>query len=178
MKYSIAQIQQLLRQAGWPEELIVEAAAVFYYESARGNPRAGKVDSIERSYGLAQINLGLPGTRLAAERAVWGPPERLYDPIYNLQIALQIYQQQGWRAWYNTYYGGRYRQFLPESQRAYASSASSAPPITTGDDFENYPDVFDADAWLPTPPNTGSVSVVGVVAAVAIAVVVVVLLDL
>lgn len=176
MNYSIAQIQQLLRQAGWPEELIVDAAAVFYYESARGNPRAGKVDSIERSYGLAQINLGLPGSRLAAERAVWGPPERLYDPIYNLQIAWQIYQQQGWRAWYNTYYGGRYRQFLPESQRAYASSAS-APPITTGDDFENYPAVFDESAWLPIP-DSGSVSTVGVIAAVVIALSLALVLDL
>lgn len=161
MNYSIAQLQQLLRQAGWPEELIVTAAAVFYYESAHGDPRAGKVDSVERSYGLAQINLGLPGTRLAAERAVWGPPERLYDPIYNLQVALQIYEQQGWRAWYNTYYGGRYRQFMPESQRAYASGSSVSPIVV--DDGIYMADFF-ADA---PPPTDGGIGIGGVIATVA-----------
>src|ERR1051325_4013984 len=99
MKLSIGQLQDFLRQTGWPEDLIVTAAAVFYYESAGGETTAHKVDSVERSYGLAQINLGLPGSPLAAERASLGPPERLYDPLYNLSVALDIFNQQGWGAW-------------------------------------------------------------------------------
>jgi hypothetical protein len=109
MKLSIGEIQDLLRQAGWPEDLIVTAAAVFYYESGGGNTEAHKVDSIERSYGLAQVNTN-----------AWPySPDQLYDPLFNLQVAYQIYQQQGWRAWANTYYGGRYHQYLAASQAAY-----------------------------------------------------------
>jgi len=115
MRYSIAQIQNLMRQAGWPEDLIVPGAAVFYYESGRGNPQAALVTGAEASYGLAQVNTkAWPYTK-----------EQLFDPLFNLQIAYQIYQQQGWRAWYNTYYGGRYQQYVAASQAAYNGPRST-----------------------------------------------------
>ena len=123
MRITIGQLQNYMRQAGWPENLITTGAAVFYFESGGGETTAHKVDSIERSYGLAQINLGLPGSRIAAERASWGPAERLYDPIYNLQLAWQLYQTQGWGAWTNTYYGGRYQQYMRASLDAYNGAA-------------------------------------------------------
>ncbi len=130
MKLSIGGIQNLLRQAGWPEDLIVTAAAVFYFESAGGNTEAHKVDSVERSYGLAQVNTN-----------AWPySPDQLYDPLFNLQVAYQIYLKQGWRAWYNTYYGGRYRQYLGASQAAYDQGSTATyelpgvlPPSSSGD---------------------------------------------
>lgn len=96
MNYSERDLQLLLRQAGWPESLIPTAAKIFYYESAGGNPRASKVDNIEQSYGLAQINIDPKLKRPYT-------PNQLYDPIFNLRAAYQIYLQQGWDAWRNTY---------------------------------------------------------------------------
>jgi hypothetical protein len=96
MKYSEQDLQLLLRQAGWPESLIPTAAKIFYYESASGNPYAHKVDSVEQSYGLAQINID---PKLHRPYTV----NQLYNPIFNLKVAYQIYQQQGWSAWKNTY---------------------------------------------------------------------------
>jgi hypothetical protein len=121
VKLSIGQIQDYLVQAGWPADKIPTAAAVFTFESNGGDPRAHKVDSIERSYGLAQINLGLPGTLLARERASLGTPEDLYDPLYNLQVALNIFHSQGWNAWKNTYVGGRYKKYMKMSSAAWAA---------------------------------------------------------
>lgn len=143
MKLSIGDIQNLLRQAGWPEDLIVTAAAVFYFESAGGKTDAHKVDSIERSYGLAQVNTNF-----------WHySPEQLYDPLFNLQVAYQIYQQQGWRAWYNTYYGGRYLQYMNASQAAYDQGSTE----TDGNN----------SAGPMTPPAPGDIGVGTVVAIVA-----------
>lgn len=132
MKLSIAQIQNLMRQAGWPEDLIVTGSAVFYFESAHGDPYAHKVDSVERSYGLAQVN-----------RNAWPQfsVDQLYDPLLNLQVAYDIYRQQGWRAWQNTYYGGRYKPFLAESQAVYygGSAANENAAASVGDNFFGIP---------------------------------------
>src|SRR6266496_1078970 len=114
MKLSIAQIQDYMRQAGWPESLIIVWSAVFYFESGGGytnahNPRG------EDSWGLAQIN----------RRSHNYPVEQLTDPLFNLQVAYQIFLREGPGAWTNTYYGGRYRQYMSAAQAAYNGNPPS-----------------------------------------------------
>lgn len=74
----------------FPHQELETARTIIACESA-GNPRARKVDSIEASYGLFQINrdywahLGTPAQLLTAEHNVWA--------------AHQIWQAHGWSPW-------------------------------------------------------------------------------
>lgn len=104
MPYTYQQIKEILRRAGWPEELIPLFAAVALQESS-GNPRAAKVDNIEESYGLFQINV-------RAHPQYRGRFSLLFDPVQNARIALQIYRQQGFTAWWTTIKNGLFRQYL------------------------------------------------------------------
>lgn len=130
MAYSVAELQNILRNAGWPEELIVTMAAIGMAESS-GNPYAAN-KSGEYSIGLWQINMRAHGTR-------YGTESQLYDPATNAAAALAIYQAQGLRAW-GAYTDGRYRQYMPQSERAYNSPASPAPIGFSGDgSFVDFP---------------------------------------
>jgi hypothetical protein len=104
MRYTYEQIKEILRRAGWPEELVPFFAAVALQESS-GNPRAAKVDAIEESYGLFQINV-------RAHPQYRGRFSLLFDPVQNARIALQIYRQQGFSAWLTTIKNGLYRRYL------------------------------------------------------------------
>lgn len=94
-KYSLAQIQQILRQAGWPENLIAKAAALVIYESGGYNRAYNGCG--EDSYGWFQIY-----------RRWWPEFEpnytngRIFDPLYNSQAGLIAYRRQGWSAWVNS----------------------------------------------------------------------------
>lgn len=111
-----AQIQQVLRQAGWPENLIVTMGAVALAESG-GDPNALNARG-EYSVGLLQVN----------RRAHPQYPEHLLrQPLYNAQAALEIYRKQGIRAW-GAYTDGRYRRYLSQSQAAYGSQPTQPAP--------------------------------------------------
>ena len=99
-KLSLAQIQDVLRQVGFPENLIAKMAGIAIYESA------GKTDaynggiwytyngvrkfSNESSMGLWQINHNVHKNYSL---------EQLKDPIINATEALRIYRSQGFNAW-------------------------------------------------------------------------------
>src|SRR5882672_5591374 len=100
MALSLSQLQDLLRQAGWPDIVIstrdgpaplIPLFASFAIAESGGvannhNPRG------EDSWGLLQIN-----------RGPHGHPEysvaQLIDPLTNLQIAYRIYLDEGTYAW-------------------------------------------------------------------------------
>jgi Lysozyme like domain len=129
MAYSLAQMQSFLRQAGWPENLIATMAAIGMAESS-GNPNAHNAVSPDDSYGLWQINM--IGSLGPARRTRYGLSSNsgLYDPLTNAKVALDIYQQQGLRAW-GPYVTGVYKKYLPASQTAYASGSSPASTSTS-----------------------------------------------
>ncbi len=130
MALSNEQIRQVLRQAGWPEFLIPIMAAIGLGES-NGDPtitryrRAGQGQRLpEASIGLFQINLLAHPEYSAAN---------LTDPVNNARAALQIYQQQGLRAW-GSYTDGRYRQYLVGDENAGSptGSGAGAVPVSSG----------------------------------------------
>jgi hypothetical protein len=102
--YTYEQLKEILRRAGWPEELVPLFAAIAIQESS-GNPRAMKVDQIEESYGLFQINV-------RAHPQYRGRYSLLFDPVQNAKIALQIFRQQGFSAWWTTIKNGLFRRYL------------------------------------------------------------------
>lgn len=120
-RYSIGQLQTILRQAGWPEELIVIMAAVGMAESS-GNSEAinpghgaGGRRTREYSVGLWQINT------LVHRNYTVG---QLKDPITNAREALRIYRMQGLRAW-GAYIDKRYQRYMASSQTAYTANSAS-----------------------------------------------------
>lgn len=143
-------LQQYLRVAGWPENLIVTMAAIGLAES-RGNPQAHNAKPPDDSYGLWQINM--LGNLGPARRRQFGINSNsdLFDPLTNAKAALAIYSQQGLRAW-STYTNGLYQRFIPQSQAVYQPGATATVPIAESvpdDDSDNY-----ADSSISTDNNT------------------------
>jgi hypothetical protein len=132
--YTLAQLQSLSRQAGWPESLIAKAAAIWMYESA-GNPRAHNPRG-ENSWGLAQINLPYHPTMNVAKAT---------EPITALRYAYKLYKARpDWGDWYNSNkaYNNNLRGIAAKSRAVYAAggnenavtnTASNAPVITEKD---------------------------------------------
>ena len=123
-----AQLQQIARTAGWPENLLVTIAAIALAESSGILTKHNTVPP-DDSYGLWQINM--IGKLGPARRQLFGiaTNSALYDPLTNARAALAIYQQQGLRAW-STYLYGQYKKWLPQSQAAYAASGAVPQDIT------------------------------------------------
>jgi hypothetical protein len=121
-------MQDILAQAGWPDNLLVTMAAIGQAESS-GNPTAHNAAPPDDSYGLWQINM--IGSLGPQRRARYGLSSNaaLYDPVTNARIALDVYQQQGLRAW-GPYVTGVYRRYLPASEAAY--TARSGGSVTPG----------------------------------------------
>lgn len=142
--YSLSQMQSLLRQAGWPEALITTVAAIGMAESSGNTCIVGTMANNEYSVGLWQININ------PALRRPWTKTQ-LCDPLFNAQVALQIYKQQGLRAW-GAYTDGRYRKYVTQSQLVYSQQQNqngSIPPTTIA---SNTP--LDAD-YLGEATNLG-----------------------
>ena len=116
-----SQLQQVLRQAGWPEDLIPLMAAIGMAESSGRTDALNNRPGREYSVGLWQINL-------LAHREYTQP--QMEDPIQNARAALAIYRREGLRAW-GSYTDGRYRQYLT----AVASAPSPTNPMAFEDQF-------------------------------------------
>lgn len=144
---TVVDLQQYLRAAGWPESLIVTMAAIGMAESS-GNPRAHNSVPPDDSYGLWQINM--IGSLGPARRARYGlsSNEALYDPLMNARVALDIYQQQGLRAW-GPYVTGAYRKYIPQSQAVYSPHATPTIPAVVNTQSETYTDYQDSDVEAP-----------------------------
>jgi hypothetical protein len=162
-KYSIAQMQSILRTAGWPEDLIPLLAAIGQAESSGF---AGAVnDSRPREYsvGLWQINLLAHSEYNEAQMS---------DPLANAAAALSVYQNQGLRAW-GPYVTGVYQKYMAASQAAYASGAQSSFPSTSG----NYDDDYSSGNPLSTFDSTSGISAAAVVGIIAGALLLSLILD-
>ena len=120
MAYSLAQMQSLLRQAGWPENLIVTMAAIGMAESSGRECIVGTIANNEYSVGLWQINIG------SGLKRPWTKAQ-LCDPLFNAKVALQLYRDgRGLRHW-GAYTDGRYKKYIPASQVAYQPGATPLP---------------------------------------------------
>jgi hypothetical protein len=104
-------LEGVLREAGWDEKLIPTMSAIGMAESNGRlnayNPGvgAGGRRTVEQSIGPWQINMH-PSLGRSYDR------QRLQsDPVYNAQVAKEIYGTQGLKAW-GAYTDGRYRQHL------------------------------------------------------------------
>lgn len=131
MLYTLAQLQDLLRQAGWPDVTIdtvdgpaplIPLFASFGLAESTGNPSAHNPTN-EDSWGLWQINRRAHPQYSVAE---------LMDPLTNAQVALQVYNDQGTRAWGvgpdwdGSYLSrGRYNESLALYQQGQQSVGSS-----------------------------------------------------
>lgn len=117
-KYDLAQLQQLSREAGWPESLIAKAAAMWMYESG-GDPNAHNPNG-ENSWGLAQINLPFHPTMTA---------DKACDPLTALRYAYKLYKARpDWGDWYNSNkkYNANYKGIAAQSQAIYSSGTPAA----------------------------------------------------
>ena len=109
--YTISQLQQILWQAGWPEDLIPIMSSIGMAESSGRSNALNNRPGREYSVGLWQINL------LAHPQ--YSRPQ-MEDPLQNARAALAIYRSQGLRAW-GSYTDGRYRQYLTPATSAAAT---------------------------------------------------------
>lgn len=141
-------MQSLLRQAGWPENLIVTMAAIGMAESSGRECIVGTIANNEYSVGLWQININ-PTLRRPWTKA------QLCDPLFNAKVAFQIYGQQGLRAW-GAYTDGRYKKYIPASQAAYQPGATPV-LVSANTSNEEY-----TDSPVVEPINTGTKVVIGV----------------
>lgn len=108
------EIQNVMRQAGWAEELIPEFSAVALAESS-GDPFAHNPVGNDDSYGLFQINLKGPLRNRIQEFGLNGPDD-LKNPLVNAKVAWEIYKKEGKTAW-GAYTDGRYRKFLNANEQ-------------------------------------------------------------
>jgi len=169
---STDQLVSLAKQAGFNQKNAVIAAAVAKAESGGGS---SKVNDNRRtgdlSYGLWQINMI---DKLGPERLKQfgiSSYEQLKDPLTNAKAAFILSGGSNFSPW-SVYKSGKYKQFLPEAQKAagispsqYSSAqvAVSSPqpssntpqqltPERTGQDIL----VFDTGAGQSPPPAAPS----------------------
>ena len=98
------QIVDVLRQAGWPENLLSKASGIAMLESSGRTAidTSMTIDpdrSNEYSIGILQVNYQAHKPMLDK----MGISEQdLRDPLINARVAYRIYKMQGWGAWYNS----------------------------------------------------------------------------
>ena len=126
------QVATLVRQAGFPEEVVPTMVAIAHGESSL-DPMAFNPDTRtgDQSYGLFQINM--LGDMGPARRKQFGiaSNEELYDPVVNVQAAKKIYDSQGLGAW-GAYTNGSFQQFMPTAD---AITPTKQEPVGQGSDF-------------------------------------------
>lgn len=133
-KYSLPQIQQILRQAGWPENQIAKAAALVIYESNGYNKAYNGCG--EDSYGWFQIY-----------RRWWPEFEPnytngvIFDPLYNSKAGLMAFRRQGWQAWVNS--NRKYEQNLngiaTQSQQIFNGGSNNVAVISSVQQLTSLP---------------------------------------
>jgi hypothetical protein len=89
--WTTGQVEQLIRQM-WPADSLEKALDVAFKES---NYQARAFNG-SCCYGVFQIHYGSHKGRLAARGLGL---EGLYDPKVNIEIALEIFREQGWSPW-------------------------------------------------------------------------------
>ena len=125
-----SQLQQILRQAGWPQDLIPIMSAIGMAESSGRTNALNNRPGREYSVGIRQINLLAHREYTAAQ---------MQDPLQNARAALAIYRREGLAAW-GAYHDGRYTSYLMDAQIAAASPSVSIIPdsLITPDNAKIY----------------------------------------
>ena len=125
---STSQLVALAKQVGMTKQVNVKGykgpldvlmGAVGMQES-RGKSTSMRSDT--QVYGLWQIRF--PVHRAALTKIGVTSPQQLYDPLTNAKAAKMIYDSQGITAW-SGFTDGKYKQFLPEAQKAAGIAPSS-----------------------------------------------------
>lgn len=147
-RLSKAQITSLVRQAGFPEDVVPTMVGIAGGESSF-NPRAHNPNAStgDNSYGLFQINmLGGMGPE---RRQLFGikSNEELFDPIKNVKAAKAIYDRQGLGAW-SVYTSGDYKRNLPTA----GDLQGAAPPTFSSEETINQ----SAGEQLPSTTTVGN----------------------
>jgi len=143
MQYSQEQIEQLLRQVGFPESAIPTMVKIAQLESTN-NTQAFKDKGRDLSYGLFQINMKdddpqNPG--MGKQRRKWfglKSNEELYDPVTNAKAAYKLWsskekqgKNKGFTHWstYNEQIAGNpnLRTMNKETQAMEASATTTTP---------------------------------------------------
>jgi len=119
------QIAELLQRKGVDPKKIPTMTAIALAESS-GRPQAFNPTGLDKSYGLFQVNMygGLGPARMKQ----FGLKEEkdLFNPEVNVDAAKKILESQGLGAW-SVYKSGKYKQFLPESQKATQALGQAKP---------------------------------------------------
>ena len=151
MQYSQGQIEQLLRQVGFPESAIPTMVKIAQLESTN-NTRAFNPKGRDLSYGLFQINMKDDDPRnpkMGEQRRKWfglKSNEELYDPLTNAKAAYKLWsskekqgKNEGFTHWstYNEQIAGNLN--LRNINKGAQGMEASA---TTGAGFENEGESF------------------------------------
>lgn len=102
-----AQVEMLMRQAGFPDSELRTGVGVAFAESSNIPTKYNGVGG-DRSYGLFQINM--IGDMGPDRRKKFGisKNEQLFDPATNVKAAYIVWKESGWKAW-TTYTNGKYK---------------------------------------------------------------------
>lgn len=166
MQYSKQQIEELLRQAGFPESAIPTMVKIAQLESTN-NTQAFNDKGRDLSYGLFQINMKDDDPRnpnMGKERRKWfglKSNEELYDPLTNAKAAYKLWsskekqgKNKGFTHWstYNEQLAGNPNL---RTQNIPAMEASATTPAdsnfgNTGDSFALVQSMIDR-AFLVDP---------------------------
>ena len=151
MQYSQGQIEQLLRQAGFPESAIPTMVKIAQLESTN-NTRAFNPKGRDLSYGLFQINMKDDDPRnpkMGEQRRKWfglKSNEELYDPLTNAKAAYKLWnskekqgKDKGFTHWstYNEQIAGN-----PNLRNINKGAQGMEASATTGAGFENEGESF------------------------------------
>jgi hypothetical protein len=151
MQYSQGQIEQLLRQAGFPESAIPTMVKIAQLESTN-NTRAFNPEGRDLSYGLFQINMKDDDPRnpnMGKQRRKWfglKSNEELYDPLTNAKAAYKLWsskekqgKNEGFTHWstYNEQIAGN-----PNLRNINKGAQGMEASATTGAGFENEGESF------------------------------------
>ena len=151
MQYSQGQIEQLLRQVGFPESAIPTMVKIAQLESTN-NTRAFNPEGRDLSYGLFQINMKDDDPRnpkMGEQRRKWfglKSNEELYDPLTNAKAAYKLWsskekqgKDKGFTHWstYNEQIAGN-----PNLRTTNKGAQGMEASATTGAGFENEGESF------------------------------------
>lgn len=115
-RLSAAEILEVVKRAGWPENKQDLATAVALAESVGGAPFVYNTYKAGH-FGLFQISRSAHGAFFAGDSEQWA------DPVANAKEALRIYKAQGWGAW-QAYTNGNWKDYRNEVARVMLDAGS------------------------------------------------------
>lgn len=151
MALTLAQLQSLTRQAGWPENLVEKASAIWKYESS-GNPSAHNPNG-EDSWGLCQVNWPFHQEFNKG---------RLTEPLYNLQACYKIYKDEGWNAWFNSNrkYNNNFQGIAAQARAVYTQNSRQPVSVITASQVQG---IFTDTTTIRNEPESDNVLKIAII---------------